>query len=196
MRFRRSRSAPLGAAAVTALLLIGAGCGIPTESEPVALTDATSTTAPQPSVTGTIAMARLYLSSGATGDPLVAVERGLDSRATPTSVLEALLQSPTEAEAADGLTTLIPVETTLIAAELDDANDLLTVEFSEDQWQTLQGDTAVGAYAQVVLTATTVDGVSRVTFVLDGAIIGAPTPGAGTKDVVTRRDYRTLDPDR
>ena len=69
-------------------------------------------------------------------------------------------------------------------------------KFSEDQWQTLQGDTAVGAYAQVVLTATTVDGVSRVTFVLDGAIIGAPTPGAGTKDVVTRRDYRTLDPDR
>ncbi len=90
---------------------------------------------------------------------------------SPTTVLEALLQAPNEAEAERQLTTLIPADTTLVSAQLDEETDLLTVEFSEEQWQSLSGDTATEAYAQVVLTVTRLDGVSSVQFVLDGEVI-------------------------
>jgi spore germination protein GerM len=182
---------------VAVLLLIGASlaaCGIPTESSPRALTDANTTTTVAPAVVGNAARAVIYLSRGPADEELVDVVRGLDSAPSPTTLLEALLQAPNEAEAQRQLTTLIPADTTLVAADLDEETDLLTVEFSEEQWQTLQGDTATGAYAQVVLTVTRLDGVSSVQFVLDGAVITAPTPEGNLKDVVTASDYRALDP--
>jgi spore germination protein GerM len=185
------------ALAATALLVAGGlvACGIPTEDSPRALTDvSTSSTAP-PAVDGNAAEAVLYLSSGPVDEELVAVDRGLDSAPSPTAVLEALLQAPTEDEAAQQLTTLIPADTTLVTAELDEDSDLLTVELSKEQWQTLSGDTSTGAYAQVVLTVTMLEGVSSVRFVLDGEVIDAPTPEGGFKPVVTRADYRALDPD-
>lgn len=173
--------------------LLGA-CGIPTESSPRALNDPNTTTTAPPAVAGSAASAVLYLSRGPADDQLEAVERGLESAPTPTTVLEALLMAPNEAEAARQLTTLIPADTTLVAADLDEQADLLTVEFSEEQWQSLQGDTATGAYAQVVLTVTRLDGVASVQFVLDGEIIRAPTSEGRVKEVVSASDYRALDP--
>jgi spore germination protein GerM len=184
-------------ALLAALLLVGtllASCGIPTESSPRALNDPNTTTTEAPAVVGNAARAVLYLSRGPADEELVDVVRGLDSAPSPATVLEALLQAPNEAETERQLTTLIPADTTLVSAELDEATDLLTVEFSEEQWQSLSGDTATGAYAQVVLTVTRLDGVGSVQFVLDGEVIDAPTPEGSLKDVVTAADYRALDP--
>lgn len=192
MRTARGRTALVGALLVVAALL--AACGIPTESSPRALNDPNTTTTAAPAVVGNAARAVLYLSRGPTDEELVDVVRGLDSAPSPTTVLEALVQAPNEAEAERQLTTLIPADTTLVAAQLDEATGLLTVEFSEEQWQSLSGDTATGAYAQVVLTVTRLDQVRSVQFVLDDEVIDAPTPQGSLKPVVTATDYRALDP--
>lgn len=188
----RARAALAAAALLVGALLVA--CGIPTESSPRALNDPNTTTTEAPAVVGNAARAVLYLSRGRADEELVDVVRGLDSAPSPTTVLEALLQAPNEAEAERQLTTLIPADTTLVSAQLDEETDLLTVEFSEEQWQSLSGDTATGAYAQVVLTVTRLDGISSVQFVLDGEVITAPTPEGNLKDVVTAADYRALDP--
>jgi spore germination protein GerM len=189
----RRRSVPVAATLLVGSLLVA--CGIPTESSPRALNDPNTTTTAPPAVVGNAAQAVLYLSRGPADEELEAVTRGLESAPSPTTVLEALLEAPNEAETERQLTTLIPADTTLVAAQLDEQTDLLTVEFSEEQWQSLSGDTATGAYAQVVLTVTRLDGVQSVQFVLDGEVIRAPTSEGSLQEVVTDSDYRALDPE-
>lgn len=182
-------------AALAALAL--AACGIPTDETPRVLAADTSTTvgAPITAPAGSTNSTDIYLSTGEVSEPLVAKRRGLDGEPNPERALEALLAGPTTQDLDEGLATSIPTGTDLLGWDLDDGT--LTIDLNE-VFYTGEGDAAVSAFAQVVLTATALPSfpIDRVRFRREGDAIQAFTAGgAGTKDVVTRADYRSLDPD-
>jgi len=183
------------AVAVLALALTGlVACGIPTDSEPRPLADGPTTTvevtasAPAQSPN----QAFLYLShEGELSEVLARVERKLEDPPSVESVLNALLAGLTGDELNEGYDTLIPRDTRLVDASVDGTQ--ATIELTAD-WNDIRGESALGAYAQVVLTATELDGIESVRFVSEGTPIPAPTTIESDKDVVTRADYSSLDP--
>lgn len=178
---------------LVAVLAAAAGCGVPTDGSPRAITAESTTTAPAASSSGPASGdAVIYLSTptvAATESEagLVGVPRNLGAPPTPTTVLEALFDGPTQEEQDQrDLLTLIPDGTNLIDATLQDT--VLSVELSEE-WSALLGPDLLGAYAQVVLTATALNEVTRVRFSVDGEPIDdVPTEG-DPKTTVTRGDY-------
>lgn len=185
--------------AVVAGLLLIAGCGIPTDDSPRALPadPAATVGAPTTAPAGSTNSATIYLGRGEVTDPLVGVRRGLDGPPNPERVLEAVLSPPTASDLEEGLLTFIPAESELLDWELDVPDSLLVIDLS-DAFYTREGEAANSAFAQVVLTVTdlTTYRIERVAFRRDGDPIQAFTasPG-GPKDVVTRNDYASRDPE-
>lgn len=172
-----------------------ASCGIPTDSAPRVLADTPATAPAVSAPVNSADSATIYLGTGEAEAPLVAVDRGLDGVPDPERVLSALLVGPTTDDLAKGLSTFIPVETELLGVELE--GDLLAVDLTQN-FYTGEGAPAASAFAQVVLTATDLAGygIYRVQFQRDGEPIRAFTAnGSGTKEVVTRSDYRSIDPE-
>ncbi|HYI61812.1 MAG TPA: GerMN domain-containing protein [Acidimicrobiales bacterium] len=192
----RRRALAVLAAAVAALAPVAA-CGIPTDDSPRVLAADTSTTvaAPSSAPADSANATDIYLSSGEGSRVLVARRRGLDDEPNPERALEALLAGPTTRDLDEGLTTSIPTESDLLGWDLDDGT--LTIDLNE-AFYTREGEAAVSTFAQVVLTVTALRTaeIERVRFRREGDAIQAFTArAAGTKDVVTRADYRSLDPD-
>lgn len=192
---RRSPTRALPAAAVALVLMVGlvvaSGCGIPTDDAPRPLAEESSTTAPPASEPlDSDDSVTLFFSTAETSDRLVSTTRGLDGDATPQAVLEALLAGPLEEETDEGLITLIPAGTEgVVLVEAD----LATIAMSSE-WESLTSG-STDAYAQVVLTVTrNVPGVERVTFRVGRQVVQAPTPDAGTLDVVSAADYADFAP--
>ncbi len=181
--------------AVVALVVLLAGCGIPRDDAPRAMSEepVTSTTSTTEAGTGT---ATVVLPVAETRK-LVTRDRRIDGAATPATVLDALLMEPSEQEVADGLTTFIPPATEALSVEEVDGVWVVTMNGA---WGELQGTTALYAYAQVVLTLTQrPPSVERVRFVVeeDGEavpVVEAPTDSRGAREVLTADDYRTLAP--
>lgn len=194
-RPRRGPALGLGVVALIALLL-GAGCGIPTDGEPRAITAESTTTAPPSQESGGSGnIAVIYLTSPSS-DPeglgtLVPVIRNLETSPDATTVLEAVLAEETQEDLDAGRQSVIPPGTSIESVTPD--GDLLTVDLSES-WNDLQGPEATQAYAQVVLSLTELDDVDRVRVLVEGESIQASTP-TGDKDVVVRRDYAELEQD-
>lgn len=161
-------------------------CGVPSDEAPrkLALDDvpaellapaptalATTTTVP-----GTVPAAIFLLRD----DRLVPVERKVDSPPALRRVLGALLGGPTDEEAGGGLRSAISAQTALISVLVDGgvARVDLTGSFAD-----IGGQEQILAVAQLVFTATTVEGVSGVQFALDGQPVEVPradgtlTPG-------------------
>lgn len=197
-RARRVGSEPVLALALVAALAILVGCGIPTDDRPRPLAvDSSSTTAPgaggctQSPEPPEASSAALYFSEG-TDQPLVAVRRPLAQDRTAEAVLRLLLDGPTADERACNVVSLIPLDTTVLSAS--ESEGTLRVNLSE-QWGAVRGPNQPQAYAQIVLSVTEVPGVDQVRFFVAGDPVPAPTPASGNEDVVTRGDYRALDPD-
>lgn len=185
----------VGAAALAAGLLLAA-CGIPTDDSPRLLAADTPTTAGAPTTApaDSANSATIYLSRGEATDRLVSVPRGLDGTPNPERVLEALLAGPTESDLEDGFSTFIPAESELLGQELADGT--LTIDLNEP-FYTRQGEAAVSAFAQVVLTVTDLPTprIDRVRFQREGDAIQVFTAGTGvTQDIVTRADYASRVP--
>lgn len=180
------------------LLALATGCGVPTDSRPRPLAaDARSTTTTpdeggcdQTFEASDPRSVALYFSGGA-DEKLVAVRRGLSSAPTPRAVLRILLAGPTPEEQSCDVASLIPPETRLLGSSLGDG--ILRVNLSEE-WASVRGTNQLAAYAQIVLSVTDVPGVKQVRFLVAGDGVAAPTATSGTEDIVTRADYRLLDP--
>jgi spore germination protein GerM len=122
--------------------------------------------------------------------PLTAV--GREGRADRASLLMALLDGPTATEQdAQGLRTAIPAGTTLRSASLD-SRGTLQVDVSAE-FLVGAGDVLLDAVAQIVFTASEIDGVERVRLLVDGEPQDWPTSsGNSTREPLTIYDY----PDR
>jgi len=192
----------LCAAALAAGTLGAAGCGIPTDDGPRAISrenvpdevvDATTeATASQPTVA-----ARIYLVRSPEDPRLVAVERRVPAgspatRPDPAAVLETLLRAtPNAQERADGVTNLIPQDTRL-ASQPELARGTLVVDLTSEIFE-VEGTNQRAAFGQIVCTANELAGVDSVRFLVQGRPREVQTDSGATGGPVTcAGDYRRL----
>jgi spore germination protein GerM len=185
---------------VIASLLATGGCGVPDDAEPRALapesvpfsllaTSTTTTNEPMtpPAVDESVPV---YLVDNESGQ-LVEVRRSVPAPASVREVLEELLQGPTEAELASGLSSSIPSSTQLLGVEGPVAG-IVTVDLSD-----LSGISGPGqrmALAQVVFTATGAAEVESVLFEFEGELSQAPNAeGESTSEPLSREDFAAFD---
>ena len=185
---RWPRVAAIVAVAVLAATAFGA-CGVPTETKARAIAadqdltqDTTPTTTPGPAADRVM----LYFVDN---DRLSRVDRPVDQPPDVQLAITQLLSGVTASEKADGLLSSIPPDTS--ALHVTTAGAVVTIDLS-DQFK-LTGDTFVKACAQIVFTATSIRGIDRVRFQVDGNPINPPTD-AGNLPEVSRDNYRTLAP--
>jgi spore germination protein GerM len=192
----------LCAAALAAGTLGAAGCGIPTDDGPRAISrenvpdevvDATTeATASQPTVA-----ARIYLVRSPEDPRLVAVERRVPAgspatRPDPAAVLETLLRAtPNAQERADGVTNLIPQDTRL-ASQPELARGTLVVDLTSEIFE-VEGTNQRAAFGQIVCTANELAGVDSVRFLVQGEARDVQVDSGATGGPVTcAGDYQRL----
>ena len=187
---------------LVALSLVLAGCGgssTPTPSSTVTVTAKPSgtptstvkpTTSPTSGTTETMVTAPYLLK----GEKITPVHREVSkSLGVAAAAMNALLQAPTDAEKAAGLSTTIPPGTKLLALKI--VNGIATVDLSKE-FESGGGTLSMTArLAQVVFTLTQFSSIDAVTFMIDhkkvstfggeGIMIGTPQ---------TRADYEELSP--
>jgi hypothetical protein len=198
---RRRRPLVATPAALVAVVILVAGCGIPADDEPRAIPrdnvpggvidGESATTAPE----GETVDADIYLVRGSGSERrLVAVEREV-AAATPAGVLEALFDVEVDEDEADrGITTLLPTATGLASPPEppEDTGGTLTIDLTEGSFN-VQGEGLALAFGQIVCTADALDDVQRVLFQVDGESIGAiDGDGAGTDAALSCSNYRSL----
>ncbi|GAB3591765.1 hypothetical protein GCM10027446_10770 [Angustibacter peucedani] len=201
----RARAWVVAAAAVAALL---GGCGLPQDGEarpvddgavPYGLLGPAATAAPPSTKLGRTeaSQPQTYLLRG--DQLLEAVPSAVDlsQEVTTPRVLSALFAQlaagPTEAERADGLSTALApgVQITLVSVH-DQVVDLQVQAALKDP----SADRLPLAIGQLVLTATSVDGIDGVRLVRDGVPVEVPLPGGAlTSSPLHRSDYRELLPE-
>lgn len=164
-----------------------AGCGIPVDSgpEPVDIEAATDPDDQGP-VLGDLSSVPIYL---VRDDNLVPVTRDLPSPSTPQLVLESLLGRVTEPEQRAALRTAIPGDTRLLDVTSEGA--VLSIDLSRE-FASVGGDEEILAVAQIVLTATSIEAVDLVTFLLEGIPTDVPVAGGAlSDDPVDASDYES-----
>lgn len=110
--------------------------------------------------------ARIYLLGSVTAGQAVALlPVARDVNETPTAVLEALLQGANAVELTRQYRTAVPTGTTLRSASL--RSGVLWVDLSPELLQ-LSGNDLIDAIAQIVFTASEIDGVQGVRVLVDG----------------------------
>jgi spore germination protein GerM len=193
------------AALVAGLTLVGAGCGLSPNESPEAIAPenlppglldpnpATSTPGESP---GSTSVAVFFLERVGETTRLVEVEREVADSTSASERVGALLTQPTADETEAGITTAIPADLILVEEPvLDEDSGVLTVDLS-DELNLLQGAELSRAVAQIVYTATAVEGVAAVRFVVEGEAIPVPDDeGVAQEAPVDRSDYRSLRPD-
>jgi len=194
------RQAPaVVAAGLVAALALGA-CGVPVDRQPAALSRSgipfglldpsspttTATTAPSP-----IEVPVQVFFIAPTGR-LASVERDVPVAAPDLAVvLGALVAGPTEADAAAGLQSALPAQTTVLGATI--AGGIATVNLGGTFGQ-LVGPPQIQAVAQVVFTASSVPGVTGVTFELSGLAVEVPVASGAQVPVASTAQFAPLAP--
>jgi len=190
-------------AVVALAVVVGvAACGLSENSEPrvIAASDlpselvdpspSSSTTAAPSPTTSQIAVYHLVQQDGV--PRLIAVAREVEDPSRPRERLAALLLPPTAEEQAAGILTSIPADTVLLNTQL--IEDELVVDLSRSLFD-VQGEELRNAFAQMVWTATELENVVRVRFLVDGEELRAPdAAGVEQPGAVRRSDYRALAP--
>lgn len=173
----RPRRAARTAAIAAVLAVALASCGLSTDDEPQAITRSTADTGPDTSsTTFTLPGAEVdnvsvyFLQTVEDADAVLAeVPRQVVLPSTPASRLDALFgQPPTEEERALGLWSAIPADATLADRPVQRGH-VLIVDLPESVYDELHGIIAQDAFAQIVWTATEIQGVESVSFRRDGA---------------------------
>lgn len=189
--------------ALLAVALLVGGCGLSTDDEPdlIALDEVpaellepevvTSTTA------GTTPVTVYLIERTEAGARLVPARRTADDASRPGPRIEALLAPTTAAEQRRGYTSSIPAGTSLLSApELDARTGVLTLDVSDDLFG-IEGTELVLAFAQLVYTATELESVERVRFLVEGEPERAlDARGVEQAGAVGREDYASLVADR
>lgn len=196
-----TRSVRVGMLAIAAIGALGlAGCGIPTDDGPRAISRenvpddvvaTTETTAPLPTVDTTI-----FLVHTPEDPRLVAVERPVpvesaSSSPEPAAVLETLLGAVAdEQEQEAGITNLIP-ETTRLASQPELQAATLLIDLTRGIYD-VEGVPQRAAFGQIVCTADELEGVDAVRFAVEGEPVDAPTDTGQSELVTCDGDYRRL----
>ena len=190
----RRRLLALAAAAVLT------GCGVPTGGGPqtIAASDIpyglASPSPGSPAATSSPPrddLPRVYLVDA--GDVLVPSGRdvsGSTTRERLGDLLSQLVEGPTSGERDDQLTTALPPQISLSVSTVD--NGTATIDFSATS-ASPAGEQTRRAVAQIVLTATSLPGVTAVLLTHDGEPLEAPLPsGELTAAPLTAMDYEPL----
>ncbi len=184
-------------AAGAALALTCAGCGVPVDNGPTALarnnvpfgllrpSAATSTTTPNAAPV-TVAVQIFLLAADGT---LSQATREVPVPAPLTSILDALVDGPTNAEAAAGLQSAVPPQTQIISASVSGGVATVDLGGTFDQ---LVGQSEIEAVAQIVFTATALPDVSSVGFELGGAQVAVPTATGAEVPTADRAQFAPL----
>lgn len=171
------------------MLLVVAGCGVGTQSEPVAIDVPVPTplVARSPAPVGARTVTVFLIED----DRLAAVERSAPGNGVDR-LLEQLLAGPTPPEARSGIRSAVaPISITLVG--IDAGTGTVIVEAAEEFTATVGVDQLL-AVAQVVWTATEVPGVRQVSITSQGRPLEVPTDD-GLSDVpVTREEFETVAP--
>jgi Sporulation and spore germination len=194
------RAGKLQIAALVAVVVSLAGCGVPVDKQPSALSrhgipfgllqpnpsTTTATTTPSP-----IEVPVQIFLIGPTGH-LEPVTRQV-SGSTPDlpTVLEALVAGATDAESARGLQSALTTQTTVLSATI--AAGVATVNLGGTFGQ-LVGPPEIQAVAQVVFTATAFPAVTGVTFELSGQPVQVPVASGALVPVAARTQFAPLNP--
>jgi spore germination protein GerM len=183
---------------VVVLVALGA-CSAPVDPGPKALrgssipvalraegSSTTTTTAP----TGESEEVTVYL----VGQDLrlVPVKRRVGTPVTVEKVLEKLFTPPSTAEGVAGYHTAISPDSTVLSARIE--NKIVTVDVSKD-FAFGQVPEQIFAFAQVVFTATELEGVTGVIFARNGKRLEVPEgDGSSTSAPVGRASYSQVTP--
>ena len=196
---RSARAAGRATLGVLGVLAVAAtSCGVPQDPAPRVLdTSALPEELAQPSTTTSSTEAPvprqavyLYFVDGeALGAP---VERDLATPAGPTAALEALIAGPTEEEASDGLTSVIPAGTVILTSDL--TNGVLRVDLAEGALEQIEGELQRLAIAQLVYTATEPPGIDWLWVLIEGEPRALPTDEGDVEAPVGRVHYASLGP--
>lgn len=188
----------LTAIAVLTASVVMAACGVPSDSGPREINpdnvqygllepSTTTTTAADPSAT---AMATVYLLNA--DNRLVAVDRQIFESLTVGSALASLIQGATPAEQGEGLRSAIYQQTAVLGAEVSDGLAIVDVS---DAFTGVDAQEQIFALAQVVFSATEIEGVNAVQIRLNSTAVEVPrSDGTLTRDPLTRNDYSSLAP--
>jgi hypothetical protein len=180
---------------LTAVALIVAGCGVPTENGARSIdpddvpfdllgpSSTTTTTAP-----GRAAIVEVFLVGGGR---LVPVHRAVPDATSVQARLDALLNGPTEQETQFGVTTALASSSGLASSV---NGNTAQIDFGEASGIP-GGLEQVLAIAQLVFTATAVDGIDQVMFLVGERPVEAPAQDGTLKsEPLTRRDFDLLAP--
>ena len=197
MTIPRSTLAVLTACAVGIGL---AGCGVPVDKQPAALsrhgipfdllapTQSTTTVTTGPSPIEVPVKIFLIGPSG----HLVAVTRNVSvSPPDLATVLRALVAGPNDKESASGLQSAVATQTTVLGANI--AGGTATVNLGGTFGQ-IVGPPEIQAVAQVVFTASALPGVTGVTFELMGQPVQVPVTSGALVPVATTAQFAALAP--
>ena len=173
-------------AALMAVLLMA--CGVPTDSEAEVLTiDLDQPPEIDESEPEDLAAVSVYLIRDGV---LVGVTRDLPVPTTVEKTLESLLSGVNQPESRANLRTSIPPGTRLLGIDVEGAT--ATLNLSSD-FASVGGEEEILAVAQIVLTATSADGVTRVEFELEGVPTDVPVAGGAlSAEPVTADHYNEL----
>ncbi len=187
----------LGAVVVSAVAM--SGCGIDAEDEaqrsdpegvPFGLLEDSDT----PTTTAAVELTDrrvevFYLRD----DELEGVNRTLAAGDTLAEHVDVLAEGPSESEASGGLQSALPSEGA--TGEVTTARGTARVDLGEVFTETSQEDQAA-AIAQLVYTLTSLPGIGRVGFTLEGETVEVPRgDGTLTTDPLTRDDFPERQPD-
>ena len=156
-------------AALVALGLLAAGCGIQPDDGPrdVAVDDRSLAGNAAAGASEATGASRIYLVTPNEADAqrrLRSVQRDVQLR--PAPLLEVLFDGPNTTELAEGVVTAVPTALELRSART--VGDVLYVDVS-DELTELSGDVLILAVAQIVHTAAELEGVRGVRLRVDGA---------------------------
>ena len=184
--------------ALAVLMIVGVGlslaaCGLPKDDAPRPLANeaipfdllAVSTTAPPVTNSGRVEATLYFLA----GDRLQEVTRQIETRSAD-AVLAALL-SGVLAEDGD-VRSAIPAGTSLLSTRQEDR--VLVIELTPEILGQ-QGQEQKNAFAQLVYTASEVDSVFGVRFVVDGQFVNVPTDTGASDQAVYPVDFDSVKPD-
>lgn len=191
---------PIIVLAACAVVVGLAGCGVPVDQQPTALSRhgvpfdllaPTQSTTTITSVPSPIAVPVQIFLIGPTGH-VVAVSRTVSvSPPDLATVLRALVAGPTNVESAAGLQSAVTSQTTVLGANI--AGGTATVNLGGTFGQ-IVGPPEIQAVAQVVFTASALPGVTGVTFELMGQSVEVPVASGALVPVATTAQFAALAP--
>jgi len=201
MPFRAARFAALTLIGLTVLMLV-ASCGVPqdsrtvpldTEQVPFGLLDPTPTTATSTTPGVGVDEVSVRIALVASEDRLILVSRAVKQstpRDSAAQVLMDLVAGPTVDERDRGLRSGLPSGIELGLASMN--SGVASVDVSSGV-QSLPAEQVPLVVGQIVLSLTSVSGVTGVLLVRDGDRVAAPlVDGSLTAEPLTRGDYTAL----